>query len=209
MVGADESNQAHVAPGEETERTLIQRAQRGDHDAFEALLRRHQRRVLSLIGHVVRQPSEVEDIAQQVFLKIYLALPRFDFRSAFSTWVYRIAVNQCYDHLRRQRSRKARMVVELPVDEWAQRESRGTSATRAAGADLAEQAALRQVMEKLFRRLPPDDQLVLTLKELEGLSVQEIGQVMKLRENTVKVRLFRARRRLAEAYQRVVGPKGR
>lgn len=212
MAGADEREKdlrhEHVrADGEE--RGLITRAQGGDHDAFEQLLRRHQRRVFSLIGHLLRQPAQVEDIAQQVFLKVYLALPRFDFRSAFSTWLYRIVVNECYDQLRRQRAKKSPPMAELTVEELAGLEQLGESATRTGADDFATRTELRQLLETVFRRLPPEDRLVLTLKELEGFSVEEIAQLMQLQENTVKVRLFRARRRFLAAYERVVRPKGR
>jgi RNA polymerase sigma-70 factor (ECF subfamily) len=191
-------------PGQDEEQSLIRRAQKGDHEAFETLLRRHQRRVLSLISHLLRRPADIEDIAQQVLLKVYLALPRFDFRSAFGTWLYRIAVNECYDHLRRQRARKSAAAAEIPVEEVVSLEQLGRSATQPEGLDIVSRTELRQVAEKLFRRLSPDDRLVLTLKELEGFSIEEIGQIMRLRESTVKVRIFRARKRLAEAYRRLV-----
>jgi len=191
-------------PAQDEEQSLIRQAQKGDHDAFEALLRRHQRRVLSLIGHFLRRPADSEDIAQQVFLKVYLALPRFDFRSAFATWLYRIAVNECYDHLRRQRAQKSAAAAEVPVEEAVSLEQLGSSATQPEELDIVARTELRQVAEKLFRRLSRDDRLVLTLKELEGFSIEEIGQIMRLRESTVKVRIFRARKRLAEAYRRLV-----
>lgn len=185
------------------ERLLIERAQEGDHDAFARLLSRHQRRVFSLIGNLIRQPAEVEDIAQQVFLKMYLALPQFDFRAAFSTWLYRIAVNECYDHLRRQRAQKSPAGKELQVEELADLERLGATVQASASPDPARQAELRQLVEQLFRRLPVDDRLLLTLKELEGFSIEEIARVMEMKENTVKVRLFRARRRLLERHRRL------
>ncbi len=191
-------------PGQDEEQNLIRRAQKGDHEAFETLLRQHQRRVLSLISHLLRRPADIEDIAQQVFLKVYLALPRFDFRSAFGTWLYRIAVNECYDHLRRQRARKSAAAAEIPLEEVVSLEQLGSSATQPEGLDIVARTELRQVAEKLFRRLSPDDRLVLTLKELEGFSIEEIAQIMRLQESTVKVRIFRARKRLAEAYRRLV-----
>ena len=107
-----------------TERRLIERAQKGDHEAFRVLVERHQRRVFSVIAHLLRRPADVEDIAQQVFLKAYLALPRFDFRAAFSTWLYRIAVNECYDYLRRHRAQKAGGTIEVELDDPRSEERR-------------------------------------------------------------------------------------
>lgn len=180
------------------ERQLIERAQRGDHDAFAALLQRHQRRVFSLIANLLRRPAEVEDIAQQVFLKVYLALPRFDFRAAFATWLHRIVVNECYDHLRRRHAQKAPEGREVQIAETA-----GLERVMGAGAnDLARRIELRQLVEQLFRRLSAEDRLLLTLREVEGFSVKEIAALVKKNENTVKMRLFRARGRLLESYRR-------
>ena len=91
MTAEDAKRQAEPAQAEE--RRLIERAREGDHQAFAALVERYQRRVFSLAGHLARRPEDVEDLAQQVFLKAYLALPRFDFRAGFGTWLYRIAIN--------------------------------------------------------------------------------------------------------------------
>lgn len=196
--------EGNVSGAKAEERLLIERAREGDHDAFAALLARHQRRVFSLIGNLIRQRDEVEDIAQQVFLKMYLALPQFDFRAAFSTWLYRIVVNECYDHLRRQRAQKSPAGRVFQVEELAELE-RLAAPGGVEGSDPARQAELRQLVEHLFRRLPAEDRLVLTLKELEGFSIEEIAQVLDLKENTVKVRLFRARRRLLETHRRLFG----
>ncbi|MBI2955917.1 MAG: sigma-70 family RNA polymerase sigma factor [Acidobacteria bacterium] len=188
------------------ERRLIERAQRGDHEAFRALVERHQRRVFSLIANVVRRPADVEDIAQQVFLKVYLALPRFDFRAAFSTWLYRIAVNECYDDLRRRRAQKAPGEAEVPVAEPAEWE-RLLSGGGAGEPDPGRRAEARQLVERLFARLPAEDRLLLSLKELEGFSIEEIAALRGLKENTVKVRLFRARRRLVEIERRFLSAR--
>lgn len=184
------------------DRPLVERAQRGDPDAFAELMRRHQRRVFSLIANLVRQPAEVEDIAQQVFLKVYLALPRFDFRAAFSTWLYRVVVNECYDHIRRQRAQKAPGGSEFAVEDLTALEQTGAVAHRPTTPDVARRTEARQLLEQLFRRLSPEDRLLLTLKELEGFSVEETAEILKLKENTVKVRLFRARRKLLEIHRR-------
>lgn len=185
------------------ERIFIEQAQQGDQKAFESLVHRHQRRVLSLIGHTIRQPNDVEDLAQQVFLKVYLALSKFDFRAEFSTWLYRITVNECYDYMRRMRALKSYGGNEIQVGELAELDR--LSAGKASRAENpAKRAELRQTVELLFRRLSEEDQMLLTLRELEGYSMKEIATVMKLKENTVKVRLFRARKRLQDLYRRLM-----
>ena len=184
------------------ERWLIERAQEGDHDAFAQLLRLHQRRVFSVIANLLRRPGEVEDLAQQVFFKVYQALPRFDFRAAFSTWLYRITVNECFDHLRRQQALKAPARSEVQFEDPADLEQVLAAATENS-ADPERLASLKELVERLFARLPAEDRVLLTLREVEGFSVVEIAAALKLNENTVKVRLFRARQRLLEAYRRV------
>ena len=182
-------------------RLLVERAQKGDHEAFAELMRRHQRRVFSLIANLTHQPAEVEDIAQEIFLKVYRSLGRFDFRAAFSTWLYRIVVNECYDHLRRQRAQKSPAGKEVQLGEPGDLEE---LAAPGHSPDVARQTELRQLVEQLFRRLPARDRLLLALREVEGFSVEEIAAVMKSKENTVKVQLFRARKRLLDEHLRLL-----
>jgi RNA polymerase sigma-70 factor (ECF subfamily) len=189
-------------PDQQEERRLIERAQGGDHDAFAALLEKHRRRVFSVITNLLRRPAEVEDIAQQVFLKVYLALPRFDFRSSFSTWLHRIVVNECYDQMRRRRAQKAAAGSEVAVGDPQELERLMGAGGKADFAKHAREAELRGLVEGLFRHLPAEDRLLLTLREMEGFSVDEIAAVTKIKPNTVKVRLFRARKRLLEVRRR-------
>lgn len=196
---ADKGVSQDAEPG--SERRLVERAQKGDHEAFRALVERHQRRIFAVIAHLMRRPADVEDIAQQVFLKAYLALPRFDFRAAFSTWLYRIAVNECYDYLRRHRSQKAGGAAEIELDEpgdWDRLEVEAGES----GASIARRTEARQLVDSLLSRLSEEDQVLVALRELEGFSIHEIAELTKMKENTVKVRLFRARRRLQEIHRR-------
>jgi RNA polymerase sigma-70 factor (ECF subfamily) len=190
--------------GSTDEREQIERAQQGDADAFEALLRSYQRRVFSVIGSVVRQPAETEDIAQQVFLKVYLGLGRFDFRSAFSTWLYRIVVNECYDHLRRQRALKSAPPGGIRMGDLAELDRWASVGRPGAEIDIARRLELREVVEQLLGRLPAGDRLLLILKEVEGFTTEEIAHFVGRKESTVKVRLFRARKRLVEIHRRIL-----
>ena len=197
-------NSADKSVGEDaagTERRLIERAQKGDHEAFRGLVERHQRRVFAVIARLMRRPADVEDIAQQVFLKAYLALPRFDFRAAFSTWLYRIAVNECYDYLRRHRARKAGGAMEVELDDpgdWDRLEVEASES----GGNIARRTEARELVNALLSRLPEEDQVLISLRELEGFSIREIAELTRMKENTVKVRLFRARRQLLEIHRR-------
>jgi RNA polymerase sigma-70 factor, ECF subfamily len=200
-----------AAPAREpAEHDQIRRAQHGDVPAYEELVRRHQRRVMSIVGGILRWRDDVEDVAQQVFLKVYLSIKRFDGRSSFSTWIYKIAVNETYDHLRKKKARK--LVYEADLSEAQQRDVMETAgSTRPAHlAPMAlDRIESRQMLDRLLAELSPEDRMMLVLKEVEGFSVEEIGEMMSQNTNTVKVRMFRARRRLAELYRKRFGARSR
>ncbi len=188
----------------------IRRAQGGDVSAYEELVRKHQKRVMGIVGGILRWHDDIEDVAQQVFLKVYLALKRFDGRSSFATWIYKITVNETYDHLRKKRARK--LVYESDLSEEQEEQMRRTRRTGTGG--LPEPHALermeaRQVVDGLLAELGPEDRAMLVLKEVEGFSVEEIGQILGQNVNTVKVRMFRARRRLADLHRKRYGARGR
>ncbi len=193
------------APGPfEEERQLVRRAQRGEVSAYEELVRKHQQRVMAVVGGILRRREDVEDVVQQVLIKAYFSLRRFDQRSAFGTWLHKIAVNECWDYLRKKRVR--RLVYEADLSEEQSR-LLDTVSERASGAarpreDAGRQTELRDLLERLLGELEEKDRLMLVLKEVEGFSVEELGQMMNLNVNTVKVRLFRARGRLTKLYRR-------
>src|SRR5438093_9413686 len=175
------------------DRELVRRAQSEDKEAFEELIRRHQHRVFAVAGGILRRREDVEDIAQQVFVKAYFSLKRFDQRAAFSTWLYKITVNECWDLLRKKKVRP--LVYEAHLSEEQARRII-TSEEEGAGPDISERLEARQRVERLLQGLDERDRLMLILKEVEGFSIEEIGKVLDLNANTVKVRLFRARRRV-------------
>src|SRR5712691_11496118 len=183
------------AAGATNDRELVRRAQREDKEAFEELVRRHQHRVFAVAGGILRRREDVEDIAQQVFLKAYFALKRFDQRAAFSTWLYKITVNECWDLLRKKKVRP--LVYESDLSEEQARQVITSGEKVNPGPDISEKLVAREHVERLLEGLDERDRLMLILKEVEGFSIQEIAEVLKLNGNTVKVRLFRARRRVA------------
>jgi RNA polymerase sigma-70 factor (ECF subfamily) len=190
------------------ERALVQRAQKGDERAFEQLVRTHQQRVFGLVARILHRQDDVEDIAQQVFLKVYLSLNRFDQRAAFSTWLYKIAVNECWDHLRKKKVRPLLYEADLSEEQVSQLDGIGALGRSTAGID--EQTQTRDTLERVLEILPEQDRELLMLKEVEGFSVQELADILGLNVNTVKVRLFRARGRIMEVHRRrsVVGGRG-
>lgn len=190
----------------EAERELVRRAQAGEMAAYEELVQIHQPRVLAVVGGILRRREDAEDVSQQAFAKAYFSLRRFDQRSAFGTWLYKIAVNECWDYLRKKKVR--RLVYESDLSEEQLRQVE--SATDGAGShghpheNAERQAEHRQLVEQLLGQLDEKDRLMLVMKEVEGFSVEEIGEVLGFNVNTVKVRLFRARGRLVELHRRRV-----
>jgi RNA polymerase sigma-70 factor (ECF subfamily) len=165
------------------ERQLIRRAKKGDKVAFEVLVQRHQHRVFAVARGILKRQEDVEDIAQQVFVKAYFSLKRFDQRAAFSTWLYKITVNECWDLLRKRKARP--LIYEA---DFSEEQSRQFSAT--------------ERLDNMLDQLDERDRAMLVLKEVEGFSVEEIAETLSLNANTVKVRLFRARRRIVEYSRR-------
>lgn len=183
------------------ERDLVRRAQRGDIPAYEELVRAHQQRVFAIASGVLRRSEDLEDIVQQVLLKVYVSLKRFDLRSSFSTWLYKVTVNECLDYLRKKKVRK--LVYEADMSEEQAEQLDGledASGTQAISA--SRRVELQQLLDSLMAHLPQEEQLMLVLKEVEGLTVEEIGEVLDMNVNTVKVRMFRARGKLMEIYRR-------
>jgi len=175
----------------------IGRAQRGDRDAFGLLVERHQRRVFSVVYHLVRRRDEVEDLAQEIFFKAFRSIPSYNFQASFATWLSRIAVNHCYDYLRQQRSSRLSYYWEMSEESVRNLEAQAERPP-AGGLTDEEQIALRDFVSKLLDRAPTHERVILALKELEGYSVEEVADILKLKPNTVKVRLHRARKRMLE-----------
>src|ERR1700693_3557371 len=196
--GAEAANEKDALTPAEQQKTLVRRAQDGDVSAYEELVRIHQHRVLAVVGGILRGSGDVEDVAQQALAKAYFSIKRFDLRSAFGTWLYKIAVNECWDYLRKKKVR--RLVYESDMSEEQVRKMESTPAQSCGGHQHLEDAGRRleqrQLIQMLLAELEEKDQLMLVMKEVEGFSVEEIGEILDLNVNTVKVRLFRARGRL-------------
>jgi len=176
------------------DRELVQRAQAQDKEAFEELVRRHQHRVFAVAGGILRRREDAEDIAQQVFVKAYFSLKRFDQRAAFSTWLYKITVNECWDLLRKRKVRP--LVYESDLSEEQARQFGATDERTSEEPDISEKLVARERVRNLMAGLDERDRTMLILKEVEGFAVEEIAEMLGLNANTVKVRLFRARRRV-------------
>lgn len=194
---------AVAVPQSDWETTLVRGCQSGDPDAFRVLVERYQGRVFSIAYKLIRRRADVEDIAQQVFTKVYFSIGSFDFRSALLTWIYRITINECYDHLRKQRADKMVCVSEMNETEIHQLAS---AASFVVPPDR--QVELAQTVSRLLGKLSPEERVLLVMKEVEGYSIQDLSRLFSWNENTLKVKLFRARRRLAQLARKKI-PRGK
>src|SRR3989449_10090764 len=174
----DVPGRASKLAGATADRELVRRAQGEDQEAFEELVRRHQHRVFAVAGGILRRREDVEDIAQQVFVKADFSLKRFDQRAAFSTWLYKITVNECWDLLRKEKVRP--LVYESDLSEEQARQVITAGEKEDPGPDISERIAARERVERLLEGLDERDRLMLILKEVEGVSIEEIAEVVNM-----------------------------
>jgi RNA polymerase sigma-70 factor, ECF subfamily len=191
-------------PAGADEHGLIRRAQAGDRAAFGALVRAYDRRVLHLILRMVSSSEMGRDLYQEAFLKVFRSLPRFRFESSFSTWLYRVVVNVCLDHLRKQ---GARGEVQPPPGPRDGTEYFQTLPDGRAGTDPERSLQSREIGRRLqtaLRELNPRERVVFELRHYEGLKLRAIGEICGTSEETAKNCLFRATQKLRVALSDLV-----
>lgn len=182
------------------DRELVQRAQQGDNRAFDALVRKYQHKIVKLVSRYLRDPHESLDVAQDAFLKAYRALANFRGDSAFYTWLYRIAINTAKNHLVAQ----GRRPPDEDVDAQEAEQYDGQSGLKeyATPEHMLLKDEIEQTVFQAIEELPEDLRTAITLRELEGMSYEEIAQTMDCPVGTVRSRIFRAR----EAIDRKLRP---
>ena len=184
------------------EAELVSSVKGGDQIAFRELIERYEGRIFGVICGILRNRDDAEEIAQEVFAKVYFSIRTFDGRSSLYTWIYRIAVNECYGFLRKQRRK---LVAECDVADDT------FTVTKSADMHpLADRVSIeKDFVNKLLACVAEDDRLLLLWKEVEGLSLEELVELTGLTKNTIKVRLYRTRQRLMQLARRLRSPKGR
>jgi len=184
---------------------LIERARNGDSGAFNQIVLHYRRRILGTIARLTGRPEDAEDIAQEVFLRLYFSLDQLRVPQVFEAWLYRLTVNAAYDYLRRRRRRGEARMADLSPEQVA-------LADAAAGARASQEEQrrrrAREDAEAVLSALPEADRILLSLKEIEGLSLGELAGVYKVNENALKVRLYRARQRALRALEALEGQRG-
>lgn len=176
---------------DDTDQELVRRVQAGDQTAFNLLVLKYQHRVLKLVGRFVNDQAEAEDVAQEAFLKAYRALASFRGDSAFYTWLYRIAINTAKNALVSQRRRPVDFDLDLQDPDQYDRQAKLKESDTPEGVLLTDE--IRAVVEEAMEQLPEDLRTAIVLRELEGLSYEEIAEAMDCPVGTVRSRIFRAR----------------
>jgi len=186
------------------DRALVKAAQRGDEQAFRKLVERYQRRVVQLALGMTRDPDEAMDIAQETFVRVHRYLPSFKGDSSFFTWTYRIAMNLCLDAQRR-RGRSERVELEEGDEAEIEAAMDPPSAALAGPQRQALNSELRERIEEALGSLSENHRSILLLREVEGLSYEELSKVLGIRKGTVMSRLFHARLKMQKQLREYLG----
>lgn len=184
---------------EELDQDLVLRVQQGDKSAFDLLVLKYQHRIVHLVNRYVKDPSEAQDVAQDTFLKAYRALGDFRGESAFYTWLYRIAINTAKNYLL-SRSRRF-FDAEVDVQDAEQIETSTLLKDLDSPDNLLMSEQMVEVIKNAIERLPEEMRIAITLRELEGMSYEEIAEAMDCPIGTVRSRIFRAREAIDEKLQ--------
>ncbi|MDX2154525.1 MAG: RNA polymerase sigma factor [Bryobacteraceae bacterium] len=177
---------------------LVQSAKEGDASAFNAIVSAYRKRILGTIARLIGRPEDVEDVAQEVFLRLYYSLDQLRAPEVFEPWLYRLTVNAAYDYLRRSRRRQESRMADLSEQSVVMADAQAGGKRQE---EELERTRVRELVDELLGAVSTEDRILLTLKEVEGLSLKELEKVYGVNENALKVRLFRARQRVLKAYQ--------
>jgi len=174
-----------------TDQQLVERVQKGDKKAFDLLVMKYQQRIVNLVSRFVRNPADALDVTQDAFIKAYRALPKFRGDSAFYTWMYRIAVNTAKNYLAVQARRP--LDIEQDISEIEQIEGDHALKEYATPEHMILRDEIQSTVIKAIEDLPEDLRIAITLREVEGLSYEDIAAAMDCPIGTVRSRIFRAR----------------
>lgn len=188
---------SHMNEDSEDDFRLVALAQQGDMRAYDALVTRHRGRIYAMIRNMIHQEADAWDLSQEVFVKAWQALPKFEARARFSTWLYRIAHNSVYDWVRK---RKVESVGELNDEIFEREQIHSSSMTTPSGGEAPDasmaQGELRKKIAAALQKISPEHRQVVLLKDVQGLSYKEIADVMSCEIGTVMSRLYYARQKL-------------
>jgi RNA polymerase sigma-70 factor (ECF subfamily) len=177
---------------------LIERARNGDDDAFNQIVQSYRKRILGTIARLIGRPEDVEDVGQEVFLRLFFSLDQLRTAEVFEPWLYRLTVNAAYDYLRRQRRRQESRMSDLSEQQVILADATEGGKRRD---EQQHRTRIQEMVQSLLEKVSEEDRILLTLKEVEGLSLKELEKIYHVSENALKVRLFRARQRVLKAFE--------
>lgn len=189
---------------QDSDQQLVERVQRGDKRAFDLLVLKYQHKILAIISRFVRDNAEVHDVAQEAFIKAYRALANFRGESAFYTWLYRIAINTAKNHLVARGRRPPASDVDMADAEYYDGGEALQDLETPEGSLFRDE--LQLTVDRAIKALPEDLRTAVTLREMEGLSYEEIADIMDCPVGTVRSRIFRAREAIEKAIQPLLDP---
>jgi len=177
---------------------VIKRAQKGDDAAFNEIALAYRKRILGLISRLIARQEDVEDVAQEVLLRLYFSLDQLRTAEVFEPWLYRLTVNAAYDYLRKQRRRQ-----EFRMSDLSDQQVMMADAAAGGKQDNEDQRRkkVREAVSSLLGTVSEADRILLIMKEVEGFSLKELEKIYKVNENALNVRLFRARQRVLKAFE--------
>lgn len=185
----------------ENERVLLEKARNGDVEAFERLIEGYQKRVYNIALRMIGNPEDANDLAQEVFIRIFKSIGSFKEQSAFSTWIYRITTNVCLDELRRRKNRNViSLDEEVQVDDGGMQ--RQIASDKPQPDQLLEQAEMKRMVLAAINTLKDEHKTAIILRDIQGFSYEEIANIVKCPEGTVKSRINRARQALKEILEK-------
>lgn len=188
----------------EIDQQLVERVQNGDKHAFDLLVAKYQRKLTRLLSQFVRDPAEVEDVTQEAFIKAYRALPAFRGDSAFYTWLYRIGINTAKNYLVSQ-GRKAATLQGIDTEDAENFEESGVLREMDTPESELMSKQIAQTVNQTLEQLPEELRTAIILREIEGLSYDEIAKIMECPIGTVRSRIFRAREAISEELRPLLG----
>ena len=188
------------------DRQLVARAQRGDKQAFELLVEKYQRKLARLLSRFIRDPAEVEDVTQEAFIKAYRALPAFRGDSAFYTWLYRIGINTAKNYLMAM-GRRAPTSTEVEADEAEGFEEGEQLRDINTPESMLLSSEIARTVNATIEQLPEELRTAIQMREIEGMSYEDIAKAMDCPIGTVRSRIFRAREAIAEQLRPLLGTR--
>jgi len=185
---------------------LIRRCKRGDESAFEEIVRKYQQTVFNVVYHNIGHRGDVEDVAQKIFTKVYFSLSKFDDNRPFFPWLYRIAINQCCDELRRLRRQKVRTFTELNLEDTDRIEAL-VSQNEIPPSSPQDSKEIHALLLKLLGGLPDRQKMAIVLRDIEDVSYERMAEILNCTEQAARLKVFRARSRLKQLVERALRRK--